>query len=125
MTDDQTRLKLSRDPTSAGYARQRVRAFCADLPPDLQAVAQLLVSELVTNALQHGEGAIGMEMSVDPKSLRIEVSDDSPHPPRVANPSPDWTGGRGLLLVERLASAWGIIPHPGDGKAVWFTLPRA
>lgn len=121
---DKKRLQLSRDPTSAAQARQQVRSFCADMSPDLQAVAQLLASELVTNALQHGEGTIAMAMSVDPTGLRVEVSDQSPHPPRVRHPPPDWTGGRGLLLVEQLAGAWGITTHPGDGKGVWFTLPR-
>jgi anti-sigma regulatory factor (Ser/Thr protein kinase) len=124
MVDGQERLTLGRDPTSAAYARRRVRGFCADLSPDLQAVAQLLTSELVTNALRHGEGAIAMTMTVDSSELRVEVADDSPYPPRRTHAPLDGTGGRGVLLVERLASSWGTIPHPGDGKAVWFTLRR-
>ena len=122
MLHGQARLELMRDPRSATYARQRVGDFCADMPADLQTTAQLLTSELVTNALQHGDGAIEMLMSVDPETLRVEVSDESPEPPQPMQASPGSTSGRGVMLVEALASSWGVTHHAGDGKAVWFAL---
>jgi anti-sigma regulatory factor (Ser/Thr protein kinase) len=89
---------------------------------DLQTTAQLLTSELVTNALQHGYGTIEMHVSVDPETLRVEVSDDSPEPPQPMEASPGSTSGRGVMLVEALASDWGVTRHADDGKAVWFAL---
>ncbi len=125
MLHGQARLELARDPASATYARHRVREFCADMSPDLQATAQLLASELVTNALQHGAGAIEMHLSADPRTLRVEVSDQSPEPPQRMHASPGSTSGRGVMLVEAFASSWGITQHTGDGKGVWFVLRRA
>ena len=121
----EARLQLSRDPTAASYARQRVGEFCGDMAPDLQATAQLLTSELVTNALRHGTGAIEMCMTVELKTVRVEVTDESPQPPRIMHPTAQSAGGRGVLLVEALASSWGTTQHPGNGKAVWFALRTA
>ena len=124
MLHGEARLPLERDPTAASDARQSVRRFCADMPRDLQTTAQLLTSELVTNALQHGDGAIELQLRADPTALRVEVSDESPERPQRMNASAGSVSGRGMLLVEALASSWGILSHPGDGKAVWFELRR-
>lgn len=106
-------------------ARRHVRSFCLEMPADLQATAQLLTSELVTNAVQHGRGLIEMQMSACPQTVRVEVSDESPTPPRRLDASPGHTSGRGMMLIERLASRWGVTQHPGDGKAVWFVVRRS
>ncbi|MFF2507379.1 ATP-binding protein [Streptomyces sp. NPDC058067] len=87
-------------------------------------VTELLVSELVTNALRHASGPIGVRLvrSSDPAdTLRVEVSDPLPDPPceRVAGPEEE--SGRGLQLVAGSARRWGT--WPGDtGKTVWFEL---
>lgn len=122
MTHDRQRLCLDRDPTTPAYARRQVREFCADMPADLQATAQLLTSEVVTNAIRHGSGAIEMTMSIDARVLRVGVADDSPRPPRLLRASPSSASGRGVGLIEALASSWGTTRHPGDGKTVWFSL---
>ncbi len=122
MLHGQARLEIMRDPTAAAYARQRVGEFCAEMPSDLQETARLLTSELVTNALQHGYGNIEMRLSVDPEALCVEVSDESPDPPQPMEASPGSLSGRGVMLVEALASNWGVTEHAGDGKAVWFYL---
>ncbi|MFG3282282.1 ATP-binding protein [Streptomyces sp. NPDC048111] len=85
-------------------------------------VAELLTSELVTNALVHTEHGAVVTATVDEDGLRVEVRDfvaalPTPHAPSDG----DGTHGRGLLLVEALADAWGVCEH-GMGKVVWFEL---
>ncbi|MFE6299196.1 ATP-binding protein, partial [Streptomyces sp. NPDC057866] len=85
-------------------------------------VAELLTSELVTNALVHtAHGAI-VSAEVDPDRLRVEVRDYEPGlaaPP--VPPADDGTHGRGLLLVRELADSWGVAARD-SGKVVWFEL---
>lgn len=79
----------------------------------------LVVSELVTNALVHTQGAVRVELTLAADRLRVTVSDSSPRAP--AKPVVvDWesTGGRGLFLVEAMSAAWGSVPV-GGGKQVW------
>ena len=60
--------------------------------------------------------------TVGPRGLRVEVRDDTPRKPRLRVPiADDGTNGRGLVLVQSLADAWGVLPH-GVGKSVWFEL---
>ncbi|WP_431772606.1 ATP-binding protein [Streptomyces cucumeris] len=92
-------------------------------------LAELLISELVTNALVHtGRGAqVSATLGEGPGArlagrLRVEVRDfDARHPVLRARPPEDATSGRGLLLVHSLADAWGVRTH-GVGKALWFEL---
>ncbi|MEV7084696.1 ATP-binding protein [Streptomyces sp. NPDC093085] len=92
---------------------------------DSAAVAELLMSELVTNALVHTETGAVVTATVADSRLRVEVRDfvsapvAPPEPPR---PVPDdATHGRGLALVRSLADDWGIRARP-LGKVVWFEL---
>ena len=90
---------------------------------DLIEVAVLLMSELVTNAIKHGKGAVGLVIKKRPAQLCIEVTDAGAERPTTRSPRSDRLGGRGLILVERLASSWGVAPSPQPpGKTVWFTL---
>ncbi|MET9580027.1 SpoIIE family protein phosphatase [Microbacterium sp. NPDC047426] len=82
----------------------------------------LVVSELVTNALVHTQGAVRVELTLAADRLRVTVSDSSPRAP--AKPVVvDWesTGGRGLFLVEATSAAWGSVPV-GGGKQVWSEI---
>lgn len=84
--------------------------------------ALLVVSELVTNALVHTQGAVRVELTLAADRLRVTVSDSSPRAP--AKPVVvDWesTGGRGLFLVEAVSAAWGSVPV-GGGKQVWSEI---
>ncbi len=83
--------------------------------------AELLVSELVTNAVRHAGGPIGLRM-VHGGSLLVEVTDRKTEPPRVRAAAPDDEDGRGLPLVARTARLWGTRQGP-TGKTVWFELP--
>src|SRR3954471_21138560 len=83
--------------------------------------AELVASELVTNALLHGGGVAVVAVRPMKSGVRIEVSDRNRHAPLVAVDSPDAMTGRGLHLVRRLAARWGVQPS-GDGKVVWAAV---
>ncbi|MFI9100141.1 ATP-binding protein [Streptomyces fildesensis] len=88
--------------------------------PDHNVVA-LLVSELVTNAVRHASGAVGLRLMWDERRLRIAVDDSSTVLPVVRPARPDLPGGHGLNLVQRLSGGWGVVPRAG-GKRVWADL---
>lgn len=81
----------------------------------------LLVSELVTNAVLHARSATRLTIDRDGATLRVSVWDGSAARPRLRPYTPDAVTGRGLLLVERIASRWGVDEGSG-GKSVWFEL---
>lgn len=116
-------LKLAATPVSVGVARGQVDAICQRQGlADLRDTATLLVSELVTNAIMHGAGEVTLSVACTPQELTIGVSDESSAAPEVdRDPPPDRPGGRGLFLVESLATNWSYVMFPG-GKLVWFCL---
>lgn len=81
----------------------------------------LLLTELLTNAMEHGEPPIAVTMDWDEHRLRVAVSDGSPTVPVHRVPAPFDTAGRGIWLLDQAASAWGVDATP-TGKAVWFEL---
>ncbi|MFG2959031.1 PAS domain S-box protein [Streptomyces sp. NPDC048291] len=83
--------------------------------------ALLLLSETLTNAVQHGEGPIGLHLHRTATDLTVEISDRSPQLPRPRRAAEDEESGRGLLLVRTLADSWGVRPTD-EGKTTWFTL---
>ena len=86
-------------------------------------VVNLLVSELVTNAVIHGGSEAEVSIVLTPSALRVEVADHSEVVPAPHDAS-DWeTSGRGLALVESLSRAWGVQRVPG-GKVIWFEVER-
>ncbi|MGV9632091.1 ATP-binding protein [Streptomyces sp. NPDC003487] len=88
-------------------------------------VAELLTSELVTNALVHTDREAVLTATIWPRGLRVEVRDFTGRRPRLCVPdADDGTHGRGLMLVQSLADAWGVRAH-GVGKSVWFELRAA
>ena len=89
-------------------------------------VAELLTSELVTNAVRHGPsaGVITVSTARDGNAMNVTVSDESCNAPTLCEPAPADLGGRGLLLVEALATEWGVEVHDGRGKSVWFRLEQ-
>ncbi|MFE6894161.1 SpoIIE family protein phosphatase [Streptomyces sp. NPDC057694] len=113
---------LPREPKSVGRARELARAQL--LAWDLEALVdttELLVSELVTNALRYGEGEIRLRLLLD-RSLVCEVWDAGLVQPRRRRARDTDEGGRGLQLVGLLSAAWGSRRTP-RGKTVWFELP--
>ncbi len=113
------------DPGAVRTARSAVRGQLRGWELDsLGDIAALLVSELVTNALRHATGPIGVRL-VRPAGLEgvllVEVSDPLPDPPRERVALPLDESGRGLQLVASSARRWGTRPG-NSGKTVWFEL---
>ncbi|WP_316748029.1 SpoIIE family protein phosphatase [Streptomyces herbicida] len=113
---------LPREPRSVGRAREYARGQLVswDLGP-LVDTTELLVSELVTNALRYGEGEIRLRLLLD-RTLVCEVWDSGLVQPRRRRARDTDEGGRGLQLVGLLSAAWGSRRTP-RGKTVWFELP--
>jgi PAS domain S-box-containing protein len=113
---------LPREPRSVGRAREYARAKLLDWDMEpLVDTTELLVSELVTNALRYGEGEIRLRLLLD-RTLVCEVWDSGLVQPRRRRARDTDEGGRGLQLVGMLSAAWGSRRTP-RGKTVWFELP--
>ncbi|MEV7419852.1 ATP-binding protein [Streptomyces sp. NPDC089919] len=90
--------------------------------PESTDVAELLATELVTNALVHTDQGAEVTATLAAARLRVEVRDHTAKHPRSLVPAADdGTSGRGLLLVQALADDWGVSLQ-GAGKVVWFEL---
>jgi hypothetical protein len=87
-------------------------------------VAELLVSELVGNAVEYGGGRIRLSLAVRNGTFRCEVEDENPEMPHMRHAGPYDEAGRGLFLVDVLSTRWGGDPTE-RGKAVWFELPTS
>ena len=123
-TGGEAHVTLPGVPSSVRLARQAVASFAAAHGSDEECVdaARLLVSETVTNALVHaGPSEISLELVRLPGRLRIAVSDGTVAPLSRRNVGNDEEGGRGLALLDALATRWGCETDPG-GKTVWFEL---
>lgn len=120
----QLRRRLGRaDLRAVPEARRALRELLRHWGrPGRSDIAELLTSELVTNAIVHTDHDAVLTVSVGPHGLRVEVRDFVARQPRLRVPNADsCTNGRGLVLVESLADDWGVRTH-GVGKAVWFEL---
>jgi anti-sigma regulatory factor (Ser/Thr protein kinase) len=91
-------------------------------------ILPLLTSEIVSNAVRHAAGSVGLDLALlGGDALRVQARDESPDSPVIRRSSPDGIGGHGLTIIESLARCWGVERHESF-KVVWFeTLvsPRA
>jgi anti-sigma regulatory factor (Ser/Thr protein kinase) len=88
------------------------------------AAGEVLISELATNVVRHARTPFTVVITWDGRTLRAEVSDGVPLGPRPPLTSrDDDEGGRGLLLVDAVATDWGVDLYH-DGKTVWFEITR-
>jgi anti-sigma regulatory factor (Ser/Thr protein kinase) len=111
---------LTAEAGSVARARTLIAQRCHDLPTESLDVLLLLTSELVTNAVRHGTGPVGVHVDWGDGDVRVEVEDRSPHWPVVQAMDRDALKGRGLILVDGLSSGWGVLAQE-IGKSVWFT----
>lgn len=82
---------------------------------------ECLRRQLLSNAVRVGDGSVHLRVSDGSGPVRVEVTDASQTAPELRHRGPDATRGRGLVLVEALASAWGHDLTP-EGKTVWFVV---
>lgn len=119
------RADFPAEPASAGRARRFVDATLRTWECNaLVDVASLLVSELVANSVLHAGTPITVVITRLPRRLRIEVQDGDARVPALKHYSTLATTGRGLMLVERMASDWGV-RRTLTGKGVWFELDQS
>ncbi|MFJ7998099.1 ATP-binding protein [Streptomyces sp. NPDC096310] len=123
-------FRLTRRRSSVPRARAVLRATLGSwgVGHDVAEAGELILSELVTNALRvrvPGDRHVGVRIVRSPvdEMLRLEVSDAGTGRPGVRAPRDDEPGGRGLLLVEAVSERWGVEARPGGiGKTVWAEL---
>jgi anti-sigma regulatory factor (Ser/Thr protein kinase) len=124
-TRDRSMAVFDRRVESASAARSWLTAFLheRDVEETVAMDAALIVSELVTNALRHGEGPTVLRATLTAAELQLSVTDSGDDEPRVLPPDPDRIGGLGLVVVATLSREWGVAPFPG-GKTVWALVAR-
>lgn len=115
------RSALPHDPSALRMARQAVRSACDDWDLPSTKSAELVVSELVANAVNHGWGEVTLQLADVGDALRIEVADGNPAPPVATDGHPDRIGGFGIKIVEQLAD-WGWRQTGTGGKVVWAKM---
>ena len=128
MSGRQLSFELAGGPYAVTAARLAL-AEIDELLDETQAVdVRLLVSELVTNSVQHAkvgpEDSISMRLNINGELIRVEISDPGPgfEPPTDAGGT-ERDRGWGLFFVSQLAHRWGV--EPGDPGCVWFEIDRA
>lgn len=114
------------EPERIAAARQQLRELLHDwADPEQVDAAVLMISEMATNVLVHTDGdALMLAQATGEhgeRRLRVEVSDGSDELPHRRRPGEMASSGRGLVLMEMLADAWGVDPR-GAGKSIWFEL---
>jgi len=118
-------MRLTQGTVAARQARHFARTFSAErgLPDPIAADLELVVTELVTNAIRHGEPPVDVELDLTDSVVRGEVLDGSATPPR-PNPRPDDRGGFGLTIVAQCTSRWGteMVRSGRHRKQVWFEI---
>lgn len=123
--EDELLLRLWPSALTVGQARHAVAKFCRDGTHDMLADdAELLTSELMSNACRHTVGLVTLFALRSDKGLVVTVTDDAvlDAPLHSSVPDPSGDSGRGLMLVDAIAGAWGTSLY-AEGKSVWFRLP--
>jgi anti-sigma regulatory factor (Ser/Thr protein kinase) len=127
-TDAEERLafELTGTPEAGWAARRALLARSGALPRAVRDDVLLLLTELVTNAVRHGDAGPGRLVRVELRqrrgAVRVAVCDEGPGFAREARCSrPDETGGWGLVLVDRIADRWAVM-RTASGTCVWFEI---
>jgi serine/threonine-protein kinase RsbW len=123
MPSASTTLRLQPTRQAPSLARQALRDCHANWPDETLHATLTVLSELVTNAVVHGDGVITVAIECRSDAVAVAVGDDGEGGPRIRNCSADADSGRGMVVVDSLASEWGVRPSSdGAGKAVWARI---
>lgn len=115
-------LRLPPEPASATRARRVTRSHLAPVcPAETLDVAGLLVTELVSNAVLHAKTDMLLVVEIVPGRVVLRLQDGSPEDPARQPIDADAPTGRGLAIVEELATAWGV-DHDRGSKVVWANI---
>lgn len=115
-------VSVAAEPRSASVVRRFLRDTLTNWDASAYSdAAELVLTELVTNAVLHAKTDIVVRVDLGRGGLRLEVMDRSPRQPIARHYSSEATTGRGLALVDAVAERWGVQPD-GDGKMVWAEL---
>ncbi len=106
-------------PTTARAARNFVATTLTGTSDEARDLACLLTSELVTNAVVHARTDVDVSVLLAGGRLRVEVGDQDTGCPTPSRHAPDETTGRGLLILDAIATRWGV-DQEAAGKVVWF-----
>ncbi|MGI4896723.1 MAG: ATP-binding protein [Janthinobacterium lividum] len=114
------RLTLDQALSAPSLARHWVCERCPTehLPEARRWIAELLTSELVANALEHGSGPVVLSLTHDEDGILVGISDQETGLPALRSQAPGATAGRGIALVDALATAWGHYPNHRQDLAV-------
>lgn len=118
-------LHITNSPRAVRVARHTIRTALRafGLPQEPTDTAELLTSELVSNAVQHADSPLYVRARTRDGVLRVSVWDDHPELPQPLPPSTTDPFGRGLYLVQHLSRAWGhYLLRTTPGKVTWFEL---
>jgi PAS domain S-box-containing protein len=121
----ETLVRLPADRTAPSVGRNHIAMVTAGLPEDVQDNAELLASELITNAIVFKIAPITLRTRVSSDVVEVAVHDYGPGRPKSPEGPPDPTAlnGRGLVIVAALSDSWGTtVDESGSGKSVWFRL---
>jgi anti-sigma regulatory factor (Ser/Thr protein kinase) len=112
------------EPSSPAAARRFVRELLVSWGlAELTEVVELLVSEVVTNVIRHARTDGTIVVARSENGVRVAVSDSAGGEPTPLSPEPRQPSGRGLSIVDSMASRWGVAASPeGAGKSVWFEV---
>ena len=116
--------RLAATPESVRQARALTASACARwrIPTKVSGRIQVVVSELVSNGVRHARTPLELVLRRTNSYVHVTVSDGDRRTPRLREPrDPHVPGGRGLVLVDAFAAAWGCHPHAG-GKSTWATI---
>jgi anti-sigma regulatory factor (Ser/Thr protein kinase) len=102
-------------------ARRFATRTLAGLPEEIMEAVELMVSELATNCVLHTDGEFEITIIQTAGEVMVEAVDDGPGEPQLRSPAPTDPHGRGLLIIDRLAAAWGV-DQRDRRKVVWFAV---
>lgn len=113
--------RFENQPASVPAARRFATRTLVGLPSEAMEAVELMVSELATNCVLHTDGEFEITLRRTADEVRVEAVDDGSGAPELRSPGPTEPHGRGLLIIDRLAAAWGVEQRDRQ-KVVWFTV---